>query len=215
MSRPWHARDGEDVLAQLSSSRSGLSPEEAARRLAQSGPNELRQAGRIRPAAILLGQFKGLIVWVLVAAAGVSAVVGEWMDGAAILAIVLVNGIIGFVQEYKAETSLAALRRLTAPRARVRRGGASRLVPAADVVPGDVLELEAGDLVPADARLLEAAALRVVEAGLTGESEPVAQGHVVRRQRRGLLVDRLRLAGEPGLDDAERGDLVPADARLL
>jgi Ca2+-transporting ATPase len=86
------------VLAQLSSSRAGLSPEEAARRLAQSGPNELRQEGRIRPAAILLGQFKGLIVWVLVAAAGVSAVVGEWMDGAAILAIVLVNGIIGFVR---------------------------------------------------------------------------------------------------------------------
>jgi Ca2+-transporting ATPase len=172
-SRSWHARDECAVLAELSSSRSGLTQDIAARRLLERGPNELRQAARIRPVALLLGQFKSLIVWILVAAALVSGVMSEWADCIAILSIVVVNGLIGFYQEYNAERSLAALRRMTAPHARVRRDGRSLSVPAAEVVSGDVLELEAGDLVPADARVLETAALKTVEAALTGESEAV------------------------------------------
>lgn len=171
--RAWHTLDEGHALAMLGSSRAGLSQEVAARRLAEHGPNELRQAEAIRPLALLLAQFKSLIVWILVAAALVSGILGEWADCIAILAIVVVNGLIGFYQEYGAERSLAALRRMTAPRARVRRDGHSRSIPAAEVVPGDVLELEAGDLVPADARVLEAAALKTVEAALTGESEAV------------------------------------------
>jgi Ca2+-transporting ATPase len=157
----------------LSSSRSGLSREEAARRLLEHGPNELREAEPVRPITLLIGQFKSLIVWILVAAALVSGVMGEWADCIAILAIVIINGLIGFYQEYNAERSLAALRRMTAPHARVRRDGQSLTIPATEVVPGDMLELEAGDLVPADARLLEASTLKTIEAALTGESEAV------------------------------------------
>ena len=172
-SRAWHALDERAVLALLSSSRSGLTQDVAATRLLEHGPNELRRAVHIRPVALLLGQFKSLIVWILVAAALVSGVMGEWADCIAILSIVVVNGLIGFYQEYNAERSLAALRRMTAPHARVRRDGRSLSIPAGQVVPGDVFELEAGDLVPADARVLEAAALKAVEAALTGESEAV------------------------------------------
>jgi len=165
---------GEDaVLRLLESTRAGLSQDVAARRLERHGPNELEQAAPVRPLVLLLGQFKSLIVWLLAAAALVSGLVGEWADCIAILSIVVVNGLIGFHQEFKAERSLAALRRMTAPRARVRRDGRSVSVPAARVVPGDLLEIEAGDLVPADARVLEAAALKTVEAALTGESEAV------------------------------------------
>ncbi len=172
-SRAWHALDEDAVLAMLSSSRSGLSQDVAARRLVEHGPNEVRHAVRIRPVTLLIGQFKSLIVWILVAAALVSGIMGEWADCIAIVSIVLANGFIGFYQEYNAERSLAALRRMTAPRARVRREGRSLSIPAGEVVPGDVLELEAGDLVPADARVLEAAAFKTGEAALTGESEAV------------------------------------------
>lgn len=157
----------------LASSRAGLSQEVAASRLEEHGPNEVRQAAPIRPLALLIGQFRSLIVWILISAALVSGILGEWADCIAILSIVVANGLIGFYQEYNAERSLAALRRMTAPQARVRRDGRSLFIPAAEVVPGDVLELEAGDLVPADGRLLEAAALKTVEAALTGESEAV------------------------------------------
>ncbi len=187
---PWHVLDEPAVLDQLASSRAGLSREEAARRLSEHGPNELREAEPIRPLALLIGQFKSLIVWLLAAAALVSGLMGEWAECIAILAIVIVNGLIGFYQEYNAERSLAALRRMTAPRARVRRDGQSLSIPAAEVVQGDLLELEAGDLVPADARLLEAATLKAVEAALTGESEAVEKTPAVLDGRDVPLGDR-------------------------
>ncbi len=171
--RAWHSQSVEKVLAQLGSAVTGLTSQEAAKRFAIYGPNALRQADPIRPAAILLAQFKSLIVWVLVAAALVSGIMSEWADCIAILSIVVVNGLIGFYQEYHAERSLAALRSMTAPQARVRRDGRSLSIPAAEVVPGDLIEIEAGDLVPADARVIEAAVLKTVEAALTGESEAV------------------------------------------
>lgn len=169
----WHALGEDSVLRLLESTRVGLSQEVAARRLEEHGPNELKQSAPVRPLVLLLGQFKSLIVWILAAAALVSGLVGEWADCIAILSIVVLNGLIGFYQEFNAERSLAALRRMTAPRARVRRDGRSVSVPAAMVVPGDLLEVEAGDLIPADARVIEAAALKTVEAALTGESEAV------------------------------------------
>ncbi|MCK6461866.1 MAG: HAD-IC family P-type ATPase, partial [Planctomycetes bacterium] len=171
----WHALSSQETLARQGTSPAGLEPEEAARRLADHGANELRQEAPVRPVTLLLEQFRSLLVVLLLAAAGVSGVVGEWADAIAILAIVVLNAAIGFYQEYSAERSLAALRRMTAPRARVRRGGKSLTVPAAALVPGDVVEMEAGDVVPADARLLEAVALTTVEAPLTGESEPAGK----------------------------------------
>ena len=170
----WHGLSAADVL-ELGATTEGLTSPEAARRLASQGPNELEEGQRIRPFQILLGQFHSLIIWILVAAGVISGLLGEVVDCAAILAIVVLNAAIGFYQEFKAEQSIAALKKLTAPQARVRREGRVVSVPAREVVPGDILVLEAGDLVAADARLLEAASLRCIESSLTGESEAVSK----------------------------------------
>jgi Ca2+-transporting ATPase len=172
---PWYWRSAEETFAFFSSAGRGLSAAEAARRLSRLGPNSLREKKRIRPLAIFAAQFKSLIIWILVGAGLVSGALGEWMDAAAILAIVVLNAVIGFYQEFSAEKSIAALRKLTAPQARVWRDGTLRNIAATKIVPGDVLELEAGDLVAADARLFESASLMCVESALTGESEGVAK----------------------------------------
>lgn len=170
-SKPWYVLDAEDALRRLGSNRQGLNSGEVALRLKEFGPNELKEAQPIRPLKILLAQFSSLIVWILIGAGLVSGFLGEWVDSIAILSIVFLNGLIGFYQEYNAEKSIAALKKMTAPQAKVRRDGTVVLVPATDIVPGDVIELEPGDLVPADARLIEAASLKNMEAALTGESE--------------------------------------------
>ena len=169
--KAWHSQSAAEVLAQLGSSASGLSAQEAGQRLAADGPNELQEGKRISPLQILLGQFKSLIIWILIAAGVISGLLGEVVDCIAILAIVVLNAVIGCYQEFKAEKSIAALKILTAPQAKVRRDGQVTSVPASGIVAGDILALEAGDLVAADARLLTAASLRCIEATLTGESE--------------------------------------------
>jgi len=173
-SRAWHALPIEEIAAELGASApAGLSSAEAAQRLARDGPNQIREAQRESVLMMLLRQFGSVVIWVLIAAALVSVALGERIDGAAILAIVILNAIVGFIQEYRAEQAVAALSKLTAPRARVIRDGQSHVVPAAEIVRGDLLVLAEGDLAAADARLLEASMLRVNEAPLTGESEPV------------------------------------------
>jgi len=159
------------VLGQLASTAAGLSSQEAAQRLATNGPNELKEGKPISPLQIFLGQFKSLIIWILIAAGVISGVLGEVVDAIAILAIVVLNAVIGFYQEFNAEKSIAALKKLTAPQAKVRRDGKVISIPASGIVTGDILGLEAGDLVAADARLLTAASLKCIEATLTGESE--------------------------------------------
>src|SRR5262245_49724140 len=151
----------------------GLTPSEAAQRLQQFGPNELRKGKTVSPLALLAQQFSNLVIWVLIGAALVSVALGEVVDGIANLAIVVLNAVLGFVQEYRAERAVAALASLTAPRARVVRGGHADIIAAADIVRGDIVLLDAGDLVAADARLVDASALRTNEAPLTGESQPV------------------------------------------
>ncbi|MBI3415817.1 MAG: cation-translocating P-type ATPase [Verrucomicrobia bacterium] len=171
----WHGRPADDVLAALDSTPNGLSSLEAARRLAVSGANQLKEALRVSPLRIFLGQFKNLIVWILIVVGIISGVLGEIVDGIAILAIVVLNAVIGFYQEYNAEKSIASLKKMTAPRAKVRRDGRVASIPATEIVEGDVLELDAGDLVAADARLLKASSLKCVESALTGESDAVTK----------------------------------------
>lgn len=151
----------------------GLTSAEAAQRLLEAGPNKL-EVKLERPAWVLLAsQFDSAVIWLLLAACLVSALVGEIVDAIAIAAIVVVNGLIGFFQEYRAEKAVLALRAMAAPRARVVRDGRTQMISATAVVPGDLLALEAGDVVAADARLLEAHVLTAMEAALTGESIPV------------------------------------------
>ena len=170
----WHDQPISTLTAQLHTDvQHGLAPTEAAQRLQQDGPNALRQSKTVSPLALLAGQFGSLVIWVLIGAALVAAALGEVVDGIAILTIVILNAVLGFFQEYRAERAVAALARLTAPRARVVRGGHAAVIAAAEVVRGDILLLDAGDLVAADACLVDAAILHTNEAPLTGESQPV------------------------------------------
>src|SRR5438093_2752900 len=170
----WHDQPISSLTAQLHTDvQHGLAPTEAAQRLQQDGPNALRQSKTVSPLALLAGQFGSLVIWVLIGAALVAAALGEVVDGIAILTIVILNAVLGFFQEYRAERAVAALARLTAPRARVVRGGHAAVIAAAEVVRGDILLLDAGDLVAADACLVDAAILHTNEAPLTGESQPV------------------------------------------
>jgi P-type Ca2+ transporter type 2C len=169
----WHALDAAETLKRLRARESGLSAADVAARLASYGRNVLREKKPTPLWRAYLRQFESALVLLLIGAALVAAALGETADALAILAIVVLNSLVGFFQERRAEESLAALKRMTAPRARVRRDGAESFVAASEVVPGDVLELEPGDVVPADARLLEASALTTIEAPLTGESTVV------------------------------------------
>jgi Ca2+-transporting ATPase len=170
----WHTLESEKVAQRLGSDVTvGLSGAEAAGRLLSHGRNELPEAPPPSLFHIFLAQFSSLIIWVLIGAAVVSGVLQEWLDAGAIVAIVVLNALLGFIQEYKAERSLAALKRLSIVMARVLRDGVAHMIPAHDLVPGDLILVEAGDHVPADARIVSVAHLRTQEATLTGESTPV------------------------------------------
>jgi Ca2+-transporting ATPase len=151
----------------------GLASDEAARRRGDYGTNEIPRTAQTAWWLVLARQFNSPVIWLLVGACAVAAALGEAADAIAIATIVVLNGLVGFFQEHRAERAILALRSMTAPRARVMRDGRSTMLPAAEVVPGDVLLLEAGDIVAADARLLVAHALSTNEAALTGESLPV------------------------------------------
>ncbi|MCX7806016.1 MAG: HAD-IC family P-type ATPase [Planctomycetota bacterium] len=170
--RPWHSMEPEKVLEALEASRDGLSPAEAARRLAEYGENAL--PGREPPSVfiIFLRQFKSPLIYILLAAAGVSLVLGEFTDAGFIFAVLLINAVIGTFQEWNAERSAAALQKMLKISARVRRGGRDSVVSASELVPGDIAMLESGDRVPADMRLLEANNIAADESFLTGENVP-------------------------------------------
>ena len=186
----WHTRTPDAVLARLTTSISGLSSGEAARRLLEYGSNELTEAARVSVWRLLFRQFRSLIIWLLIGAGAASVLLGEIADAVAIFAIVALNAVIGFYQEFSAEKSIAALKRLTAPQCKVWRDRDVKTVAASEVVAGDVLELEAGDLVAADARLMEASSFKSVESALTGESDAVAKRAVTLREARLPLADR-------------------------
>ncbi len=169
----WHATDADTALAAFDTSTHGLSHAESERRLLAYGPNRLAEPEPPSTLKRLLRQFNNLLLHVLMAAAVTTAVIGHWVDAAVILAVVVLNAVIGFVQEGKAESALQAIRHLLSPHAVVLRDGHQHDIPAAGLVPGDIVLLASGDSLPADVRLLQARNLRVDESALTGESVPV------------------------------------------
>jgi P-type Ca2+ transporter type 2C len=191
----WHALAREEILTQLATpAEGGLSTEEAQRRLERYGPNQLREAPPVTFWQMLWQQFNNFVVILLIVACLISAVLGEYVEAAAILAIVVLNATLGVVQERRAEQALAALRKLAAPDAQVIRDHSRRVIPSRELVPGDVILLEAGNYVPADVRLLEAINLRIDEAALTGESVPVQKDASLRLEADIPLGDRKNTA---------------------
>ncbi len=190
-----HAMVAEEVIRALDTHASaGLSSVSAKERLASHGHNELMH----RPPEIwwrqLARHFTDLLIWILITAALISGVLGEWLDATAILAIVVLNGVLGFVQEGRAEHALAALRKLSSPHAKAVRDGRSQNLPAAHLVPGDRVDLEPGDRVPADLRLIGTAGFRAEEAALTGESIPAGKDHRLTLDEKAPLGDRVNMA---------------------
>ncbi|MCQ1534309.1 calcium-translocating P-type ATPase, SERCA-type [Methanosarcina sp. KYL-1] len=169
----YHDQEVTSVFEVLETSESGLSPEEAEKRLLEFGKNELEEEEKISVLKLFLSQFKSILIIILIAAAVVSAWLGELVDAVVIMFTVFLAGILGFVQEYRAEKAIELLKSLTAPEALVIRNGAEKKIPSKELVPGDIILLQAGDRIPADSRLVEGFNLRVDESALTGESVPV------------------------------------------
>ncbi|MCR2828097.1 HAD-IC family P-type ATPase, partial [Microbacterium sp. zg.Y909] len=175
VTRPF-AQDVAEVERELDAQRTGLSSSDAAARLADVGRNELPEPPR-KPAILrFLAHFNDTLIYILLGAAVIKAIMADWLDFSVIMAVAIINAIIGFVQEGRAEKALAGIRGMLSSYASVRRDGAWATVPAAELVPGDVVRLMPGDKVPADMRLFEAFQLRIDEAALTGESQPSSKG---------------------------------------
>ncbi|MBI5128395.1 MAG: cation-transporting P-type ATPase [Rhodopseudomonas palustris] len=200
----WHAVDADRVLALLSTERGGLSSAEAARRLSTYGPNALPEAARRHPLLRFLAQFHNTLIYFLLAAAVAAAILGHRIDAAVIVAVVTINAIVGFIQEDKAEKALAAIKKMISPRAHAWRDGHRIVVPAEDLVPGDVVMIEAGDRVPADLRLTRARGLLIDEAMLTGESV-ASEKHDQPAAPNAPLGDRLCMAFSGTLVSAGQG----------
>jgi Ca2+-transporting ATPase len=210
-----HALTASNVIDRWhSDARRGLSAEDAKQRLEEYGPNRLEEEGGIPAWRQFASQFSGFIILVLIGAAIVSGILQEWMDAIAILVIVILNGILGFVQEYRAERALEALRKMAAPLARVVRGGETLNIPAEQLVPGDVIKLEMGDLVPADARVVEDRLLQVDEASLTGESVPVKKDADVTLPEGASLGDRRNMVYSSTVVTYGKGTAVVTDTGM-
>ena len=190
----WHALKAEEVMKHLEVQEEGLSTAEVEKRLQYYGQNQLKEAPRPGFLALLWGQLNNFVVILLIVASVISALLGDYVEAAAIMAIVVLNSVLGIVQEQRAEQALAALKKLAAPDAQVLRDGARHSVPAYNLVPGDIVFLEAGNFIPADLRLLEAVNLRVEEASLTGESLPVQKNAATVLEKNVPLGDRKNTA---------------------
>ncbi len=194
MKRYWHLEISDVAKEFATDLAGGITADEAASRLQKYGPNQLKEKKGQGPFEIFIEQFKDLIVWVLIGAALVSGFLQEWIDALAIIAIVIINAILGFVQEYRAEKSLAALKKLSSPNSKVIRGGQRMMVPSAELVPGDLIELEAGDNIPADSRVSWVTPnFNVQEASLTGESTPVMKTPIALEEKEIPLADRANM----------------------
>ena len=199
--RTVYHRSPEEALDQQKSGLQGLSDAEAAERRRKYGPNSIPEAGQRHWFFLLLNQFKSLLIGILAIAAFISWFTGHAVDTWVIIGIIIINAVFGFVQEFRAEKAVEALRNMLAATAKVRRNGTVRVVPASELVPGDIIVLEEGDQIPADALLLEARDLRCIEAALTGESVPTAKRvgqlpeDTVMADRRNMLWKSTHVAG--------------------
>lgn len=191
---PWHSLSTAEILDALGSGSSGLDSAEVARRLAAHGPNELVERRKRTLPGMFFAQFKDFMIIVLIAAAVLAGILGEAVDTIAIIVIVVLNAVLGFSQEYRAEKAMAALKKMSASLATVVRDGIPAAIPSADLVPGDIVQLEAGNIVPADLRLIEAAKLKIEEAALTGESMPSEKQTDVLADHGISIGDRTNLA---------------------
>ena len=222
MSSKFHAMSGEETLSALGVTEQGLTSEEAEERRERYGPNELSEGRKISPLRIFLDQFKDYMVIILIIAALISAGIGvwkdsaeEWLDAGIIMVIVLVNAVLGFVQNYRAEKTMQALRDMAAPKANVIRDGEESSVPSRDLVPRDIILLTTGDRISADARLLEAANLKTNEASLTGESLPVGKNALEVLPSDTLLSDRENMVFSGCTVDHGRGRAVVTSTGML
>ncbi len=194
MQNEFHALTADETLKHLEVHEEGLSSAEAEKRLAHYGQNQLQEAPRPGFLSLLWGQLNNFVVILLIVASVISALLGDYVEAIAIMAIVVLNAILGIVQEQRAEQALAALKKLAAPEAQIMRDGSRKSVPAYNLVPGDIVFLEAGNFIPADLRLLEAVNLRVEEASLTGESLPVQKNAATVLDKNVPLGDRKNTA---------------------
>ena len=204
----WHSRPLEQVMKELDSRPSGLTERESAQRLERLGPNQLEPPRKPSVLARVLGQLKDPMILVLLGAAALSLAASggeDWLDGAIILIIVLVNGVISITQEDHAQQALEELRRMSSPQAHVLREGRAKKISAAALVPGDVILLEAGDMVPADARVMECSRLPADESAMTGESVPVEKGAHDRLPEEAPLGDRTNMVLSGTMITAGRG----------
>jgi Ca2+-transporting ATPase len=192
---PWHTWPLERVIAELDTDpHRGLPADEVERRLKACGLNELQERPRPGFWQMLLAQFNNFVIWILIVASIISALLGDYIEAGAIMAIVILNAVVGVIQEGKAEEALAALKRMAAPDAHVVRDGHRLTVPARQVVPGDVVLLEAGNYIPTDVRLLEAFNFKVEEASLTGESVPIQKDPAASAAPDAVLGERRNMA---------------------
>lgn len=180
-----------DVFSALGTSEKGLSEEEAGKRLKEYGPNELKEGKKISPFRIFLSQFTDFIVWILIGAIAISMFLGEWIESIVILIILIINAVIGFLQEYRAEKAIEALKKLAGLKADVFRDGQKKNLDAAFLVPGDIIFLEVGDKIPADSRLIEEHNLSIMESSLTGESTAVKKE--VKVLKKAALAERINM----------------------
>lgn len=190
----YYTQTDEQTLRALNTTHEGLSHEEAAKRLEQYGKNALEEQQGKSLIAKLLAQFKDVMIIILLIAALISGLLGEWTDSIIILFVVVLNAVLGVIQENKAEQALAALKQMSSPTAHVRRAGQTKTIKAEELVPGDIVLLEAGNVVPADMRLIESASLKIEEAALTGESVPVEKHIEPLEQADVVLGDRVNMA---------------------
>lgn len=205
LSAPWHALTTDACFAKVGSCAEGLTQEEARRRLIRFGPNEVPAGEAVSPWRILARQFHNPLIALLLVAVALAAVLGQSTESAVIFAIVILAGLLGFVQEYRAERAVEELRKLASPTATVLRDGQRQNLPARDLVPGDVVLLEAGDRVSADLRLLETVRLRADESALTGESVPVEKEAEALESPDAGLGDRRNMAFSGTIVLAGRG----------
>ncbi|WP_424187920.1 cation-translocating P-type ATPase [Sulfuricurvum sp.] len=190
----WHQKSVEEVYAMLGSTPEGLSSQEAARRLEQYGPNELKETKRTSLFMMFLDQFKDFMILVLIAAAVIAGLIGDPSDTIAIVIIVMLNAIIGFVQEYRAQKAMEALRKMAGSTATLHREGMPTTVNADEIVPGDIVILDTGNIVPADLRLIEAVNLKIDESTLTGESVGVEKDTDLLREEELSLGERKNMS---------------------